>query len=254
MSRLITFMDLGSDHYKEWRLLLAYRAGCPPKPRREQAEPPEAPDTAPQAVSGRRGRKPQLHLPIEQQLEVVELYKAGVSVKEIAERFHIHRATVSEICNRRCVALRNESRGLTREQVQGAALRYVQGASLATVAKEFGSTPTTIRTALMAAGIEMRPARGGNGKRAHISRRSSGFRCQIQATGKHQTFTLEFTAICWRGIEPVSGSSGVVHNDMDILPQPSAFGWRSKLKEFVADRIDIPYVSAPIEPVENEFR
>lgn len=153
-------VDLGSDHYKEWRPLLAYRAGCPPQPSQTPAEPPEAPDTAPQAVSGRRGRKPQLHLPIEQQLEVVELYKAGVSVKEIAERFHIHRATVSEICKRRRVPLRNESRGLTREQVQGAALRYVQGASLATVAKEFGSTPTTIRTALMAAGIEMRPARG----------------------------------------------------------------------------------------------
>lgn len=157
-------VGLGSDHYKEWRPLLAYRACCPPKPRREPTEPPEAPDTAPQAVSGRRGRKPQLHLSIEQQLKVVELYKAGVSVKEIAERFHIHRATVSEICKRRCVPLRNESRGLTREQVQGAALRYVQGASLATVAKEFGSTPTTIRTALMAAGIEMRPPRGGKGK------------------------------------------------------------------------------------------
>ncbi|QXB43467.1 helix-turn-helix domain-containing protein [Jonesia denitrificans] len=138
VSPALCVVGLGSDHYKEWRPLLAYRAGCPP----------------------------QLHLPIEQQLEVVELYKAGVSVKEIAERFHIHRATVSEICKRRCVPPRNESRGLTREQVQGAALRYVQGASLATVAKEFGSTPTTIRTALMAVGIEMRPARGGKGKQA----------------------------------------------------------------------------------------
>ncbi|SFV24227.1 Homeodomain-like domain-containing protein [Micrococcus terreus] len=162
-------VGLGSDHYKEWPPLLAYRAGCPPKPSREPTEPPKAPETAPHAVPGRRGRKPQLHLPIMQQLEVVELYKAGVSVKEIAQRFHIHRATVSEICKRRCVPLRNESRGLTREQVQGAALRYVRGASLANVAKEFDSTPTTIRTAPMAAGIEMRPARGGKGKRAHIS-------------------------------------------------------------------------------------
>ena len=146
-------VDLAGADSKEWQRVLAYRAAHPPKAAKDATEERKGPETG---GRGPEAPKPQVHLPLNRQLEVVALYKEGVAVKDIAERFNIHRRTVSVICERHGVELRNKTRGLTDEQLQIAISRYEEGASLATVGTELGLNATTVRNHLLTAGVRMR--------------------------------------------------------------------------------------------------
>jgi len=101
-----------------------------------------------------------VHLPAKRQLEVVALYHEGVPVKEIAEQFKIHRATVGEICKRHGVQLRNPNRGMDDAQIRVATHTYESGASLATVGKQLGLSVGTVRRALLGAGVKLRSRPG----------------------------------------------------------------------------------------------
>jgi transposase-like protein len=113
------------------------------------------------APSGRQAPlQHQVHLSEVRQAEAVALYESGAPIKEIAQRFGIHRVTVSEICKRHGVELRSTTRRMTDEQVGIAAHLYREGASLATIGKELGVNASTVWNRLIKAGVEMRPARG----------------------------------------------------------------------------------------------
>lgn len=151
---------LGGADSKEWQPLLAYRAAHPPKPGEEPHEGPKGTDAGTGGLSGWQvSLQHQVHLSEARQAEVVALYESGAPIKEIAQRFRVHRVTVSEICKRHGVELRSTKRRMTEEQVEIAARRYREGASLATIGKELGLNASTIWNRLIKSGVEMRPSR-----------------------------------------------------------------------------------------------
>jgi DNA-binding CsgD family transcriptional regulator len=90
--------------------------------------------------------------------DLVAGYEAGATVYELAERFGIHRATVSEHLHRRGVGMRGA--GLREEQVEVAVRLYEQGWSLARTGARLGCTGNTVRFALLRRGVRMRDAHG----------------------------------------------------------------------------------------------
>ena len=83
------------------------------------------------ATSARRpGERPaprqaQVRLDVHQANELAMAYRAGKATKELAERFGIHRATVTAVLQRRSVEPRQK--GLSDEQVAEACRLYPEG-------------------------------------------------------------------------------------------------------------------------------
>jgi predicted DNA-binding protein YlxM (UPF0122 family) len=90
--------------------------------------------------------------------DLVEAYKHGFTVYQLADQFAINRETVSLILRRRNVAIRHRSLG--PKQVAEASMLYADGLSLVRVAEELGVTRGAVNTALRTAGIPLRPRRG----------------------------------------------------------------------------------------------
>jgi hypothetical protein len=75
-------------------------------------------------------------------------------VKELAQRFGIHRVTVTTLLRRHGVELRRA--GLVPHDIPMAARLYSQGWSLARLGSKYSVDPATVWRALRAAGVEMR--------------------------------------------------------------------------------------------------
>lgn len=90
--------------------------------------------------------------------DLVEAYRHGFTIFQLADQFGINRGTVSLILRRRNVAIRHRSLGA--EQVARASELYADGLSLVHVAEELGVTRGAVNNALRAAGIPLRPRRG----------------------------------------------------------------------------------------------
>jgi lambda repressor-like predicted transcriptional regulator len=90
--------------------------------------------------------------------ELIALYRAGATLRELSKRFEIHRATVSIILERHNVARRY--RLLEGERLDGAIQAYKSGESIISIANRLGVAGDTIRKALIKAGVRMRPRRG----------------------------------------------------------------------------------------------
>lgn len=110
-----------------------------------------------------RGRTPapaqrQRRLQQPEQEELVSRYQAGDLMSELAERYGIHRRTVSAILKRHGVPTR--ASGLAPEQVQRAVLMYAQGQSLARIGTQLGVDATTVHTRLREQGVRMRDTHG----------------------------------------------------------------------------------------------
>jgi predicted DNA-binding protein YlxM (UPF0122 family) len=88
--------------------------------------------------------------------DLVAGYEAGATVYSLAERFKIHRVTVSQHLRRMGVTMRN--RGLDERQVNHAAVLYQQGWSLARIAEHQNVDAETVRKELRARGVRMRGA------------------------------------------------------------------------------------------------
>jgi DNA-directed RNA polymerase specialized sigma24 family protein len=86
-------------------------------------------------------------------------YEAGATVYELAEKYKINRKTVSEQLHRHGVSVRRQ--GLA-EEVQAAAVLYIQGLSLVRIADRFGVNHGTVWRALKASGVPMRDTHGHN--------------------------------------------------------------------------------------------
>ena len=112
-----------------------------------------------------RPRQRQVHMSRQQQLELVERYRAGALQRELAEAHGVHRRTVAGIVKRHG-ALRRQ--GLEEAQVDEAVQRYEAGESLATIGKALGVDAGTVRARLLERGVRMR----GTGGKQKQPRRS----------------------------------------------------------------------------------
>jgi AraC-like DNA-binding protein len=90
--------------------------------------------------------------------ELMEDYKAGATLNEIAERLHVHRNNVSRALQGQGVSRRY--RMIEGERLNEAIAEYQAGKSLAAVGAELGVSMDTVRAALKKAGVTLRPRPG----------------------------------------------------------------------------------------------
>jgi DNA-binding CsgD family transcriptional regulator len=104
-------------------------------------------------------RQQQRRLSSESSLELAAAYQAGATLLELADRFGIARKTVLAHLDRQGVPRRHLP-GMSVDQVGIAAKLYESGMSLATVGKQLGFSPNTVRQNLIVAGVKVRPKPG----------------------------------------------------------------------------------------------
>ena len=85
-------------------------------------------------------------------------YQAGVKVRDLADRYRVNRNTVIQHINRSGV--RCHYPAMNPEEVEEAAQLYESGRSLVSVSEHFGVNATTVRSALLKAGVAMRDCHG----------------------------------------------------------------------------------------------
>ncbi len=86
-------------------------------------------------------------------------------VKQIAERFGVHRTTITKIVTSAGVKVR--SKPLASSTRDEARHLYNSGRSLAQVAEQLGVSASAVRSAVLVAGGTLRPAGGSTRNRAH---------------------------------------------------------------------------------------
>lgn len=85
---------------------------------------------------------------------LIEHYKAGATVYELAVEFGVHRTIISQRLKGAGVAMRLQP--LTVDRAQEAAALYATGMSLADVGTQLGVHASTVLTALRQQGVEVR--------------------------------------------------------------------------------------------------
>ena len=90
---------------------------------------------------------------------VVERYEAGEMSTALATEFGVAKTTILAILREANVVRRRQS--LTPQQVADATAHYERGCSLSQVAAKMSLKQDTIRLALKAAGVKLRPPTGG---------------------------------------------------------------------------------------------
>ena len=111
----------------------------------------------------RYSRGPQTGLNVANRKKLVAGYAAEVPVKELAERFGVHRATVNRIAAQAGLQARRVP--LSEQRQAEAARLYGEGLTLREVAAKLGTGKDAVRSAVIACGGTIRP--GGSGQRAH---------------------------------------------------------------------------------------
>ena len=84
--------------------------------------------------------------------ELVQLYQAGQSVRQLADHFSVNRTTVLGHLERRAITRRPATRKLTDTQVRRAAKYHQAGESLTKIAARFNVDRVTITKELRRAG------------------------------------------------------------------------------------------------------
>ncbi len=103
---------------------------------------------------------PPLARPVQRRLtsaQVVELvaeYQAGADMRQLAQRWDVHRTTVAGHLRRAGVDLRRQ--GLSEEQRREAGRMYCEGWSLQRLAERYGCDAETVRAYLKRSGVRMR--------------------------------------------------------------------------------------------------
>ena len=90
--------------------------------------------------------------------QLVELYRGGKSMRELAHQFGIHRVTVSRLLKRQRVGLRK--RGLDADQIDEAVKMYLSGNSVAQIGEHFGVDHGTVWRQVCRRGVKMRDSHG----------------------------------------------------------------------------------------------
>jgi lambda repressor-like predicted transcriptional regulator len=90
--------------------------------------------------------------------EIAEQYLAGLTMKQLARTYGVHRGTVVHCLQKHGVVLRRPC--LAPEHLEQAAALYRAGWSLARVGDKYGTTDMTVRRALAKHRVEIRPRNG----------------------------------------------------------------------------------------------
>lgn len=90
---------------------------------------------------------------------IVHAYHAGVSMKELARRYSIHRTSIRDVLEEGSVVLRKQ-RKISPAQVDIAVSLYKQGMSLARIGERLDFNAQTISMHLRRAGVTIRGANG----------------------------------------------------------------------------------------------
>ena len=108
--------------------------------------------------------KSQTRLSYPQCQKLIDAYVSGMPVKQIAERFGVHRTTITKIVTGAGVKVRSQPlASSTREKARNL---YDSGRSLAQVAEQLGVSASAVRSAVLVAGGTLRPAGGSARNRA----------------------------------------------------------------------------------------
>jgi hypothetical protein len=86
--------------------------------------------------------------------ELIDAYRAGAKIKDLARRFDVHRTTVTSLLCRHGIERRPV--GLSPDQARDAARLYGDGWSPARLGEKFGVDDMTVRRYLLLAGVVMR--------------------------------------------------------------------------------------------------
>jgi DNA-binding transcriptional ArsR family regulator len=105
----------------------------------------------------RSSRQIQRHLGAGEVLSLVHAYTQGDTIDELATTFGIHRTTVMAHLERQTAPRRS---GTVTKDIDEAIRLYEGGWSLDRVGEHFGVDGETVRRALRAAGVTLRPRRG----------------------------------------------------------------------------------------------
>jgi AraC-like DNA-binding protein len=106
----------------------------------------------------RQPRQRQRRLSMTEVTKLIKEYEQHASVKELAQRFGIHRTTVTELLRRHGVEMRRP--GLTSDDMAAASQMYADGWSVAKLGRSFGVDAVTVWRALRASGVTMRTPAG----------------------------------------------------------------------------------------------
>jgi len=79
-------------------------------------------------------------------------------MNQLARKYRVHRHTIAYCLHTQQIPTRHA--GLLPADLQAAASLYEAGWSLARIGKKYGTADTTVRTALAAHGVKIRPRRG----------------------------------------------------------------------------------------------
>jgi len=100
-----------------------------------------------------------------QRQKLIDAYVSEMPVKQIAERFGVHRTTITKIVTSAGVKVRSQPlASSTREEARHL---YDSGRSLARVAEQLGVSASAVRSAVLGTGGTLRPAGGSARHRAH---------------------------------------------------------------------------------------
>ncbi len=92
--------------------------------------------------------------------DLVNAYRAGATISQLAAEFGIHRTTVTGHLDRHGVPRRSEQTAWDDDILREAAELYATGLSLADLAHQFGVDAQTVANRFRRAGVAVRPRAG----------------------------------------------------------------------------------------------
>ena len=110
------------------------------------------------ATSAPIGRRHKTHLSPSQIRDLAARYRSGATMKELAAECGIHQTTVSTYLKKAGVAIRLKA--MSSSDIALAKQLYLSGLSLMAVSNRIGRAPNTIRSELIADGVQMRDCHG----------------------------------------------------------------------------------------------
>lgn len=114
----------------------------------------------PQEEEGRLSKPPQRRLSPTDIDELVEAYRAGASIGQLAVESSVRRTTVAGHLDRLGVPRHSEQSAWDDRRLAEATRLYVVGLSLADFADRFGVDPQTVANRFRRAGVPVRPRQG----------------------------------------------------------------------------------------------
>ena len=114
----------------------------------------------PREEKGRRSNPAQRRLSPTAADDLVEAYRAGATISQLAVEFGVHRTTVAGHLDRHGVPRHSEQTAWDDEILTRAADLYATGSSLADVADQFGIDAQTVANRFRRADVAARPRRG----------------------------------------------------------------------------------------------